>query len=135
LQLNFTAKNAMPARYVFERADWVGAATLPFKPSQYPPADSIVHFARGVGMARSGDLPGAKAEIDAIKALRDVLEKVHLSYWADRSEEQILAIQHGSRSRRVTRIKRLSSCALDGSWGVATARSTPGPRSNISPRN
>ena len=28
--VNFTAKNAMPARYVLERADWAGAAALPF---------------------------------------------------------------------------------------------------------
>ena len=89
---NFTAKNAMPARYVLERADWAGAAALPFKPSQYPPADSIVHFTRGLGMVRSGDLAGAKAEIEAIKALRSTLEKANLSYWADRSEEQMLAI-------------------------------------------
>ena len=89
---NFTAKNAMPARYVLERADWPGAAALPFKPSQYPQADSITHFTRGLGMARSGDLDGAKAEIEAIKALRATLEKANQSYWADRSEEQILAI-------------------------------------------
>jgi tetratricopeptide (TPR) repeat protein len=89
---NFTAKNAMPARYVLERADWAGAAALPFKPSQYPQADSLIHFTRGLGMARSGDLGGAKAEIEAIKALRTTLEKANQSYWADRSEEQILAI-------------------------------------------
>jgi tetratricopeptide (TPR) repeat protein len=89
---NFTAKSAMPARYVLERADWAGAAALPFKPSQYPQADSLTHFARGLGMARSGDLVGAKAEIEAIKALRAALEKANQSYWADRSEEQILAI-------------------------------------------
>jgi hypothetical protein len=28
--VNFTAKNAMSARYVLERADWAGAAALPF---------------------------------------------------------------------------------------------------------
>jgi tetratricopeptide (TPR) repeat protein len=89
---NFTAKNAMPARYVLERADWAGAAALPFKPSQYPPADSIVHFTRGLGMVRGGDPFGAKAEIEAIKAIRVTLEKANQSYWADRSEEQILAI-------------------------------------------
>jgi hypothetical protein len=89
---SFTAKNAMPARYVLERADWAGAAALPLKPSQYPQADSLAHFTRGLGMARSGDLAGAKAEIEAIKALRAALEKANQSYWADRSEEQILAI-------------------------------------------
>jgi tetratricopeptide (TPR) repeat protein len=90
--VNFTAKNAMPARCVLERADWAGAAALPLKPSQYPQADALTHFTRGLGMARTGNLDGAKAEIEAIKALRSALEKSNQSYWADRSEEQILAI-------------------------------------------
>jgi tetratricopeptide (TPR) repeat protein len=90
--VNFTAKNAMLARYGLERADWAGAAALPFTPSQYPQPDSLIRFTRGLGMARNGDLSGAKAEIEAIKALRAALEKSNQSYWADRSEEQILAI-------------------------------------------
>ena len=90
--VNFTAKSAMPARYVLERADWVGAAVLALKPSQYPQADSLTNFTRGLGMARTGNLTGAKAEIEAIKSLRATLEKSNQSYWADRSEEQILAI-------------------------------------------
>ena len=90
--VNFTAKNAMPARYVLERADWAGAAALPFTPSQHPQPDSLTRFTRGLGMARTGDLAGAKAEIEAIKALRAALEKSNQSYWADRSEEQMLAI-------------------------------------------
>ena len=89
---NFTAKNAMPARYVLERADWAGAAALPLKPSQYPQADSLTHFTRGLGMSRSGDTAGAKQEVEAIKALRASLEKANQSYWADRSEEQIMTI-------------------------------------------
>jgi tetratricopeptide (TPR) repeat protein len=90
--VNFTAKNAMPARYVLERADWAGAAALRLTPSQYPQADSLTHFTRGLGMARTGDVAGARAEIEAIKALRAALEKSNQSYWADRSEEQMLAI-------------------------------------------
>src|SRR5437016_767416 len=90
--VNFTAKNAMSARYVLERADWVGAAALPFTSSQYPQPDSLIRFTRGLGMARTGDLAGARAEIEAIKTLRATLEKSNQSYWADRSEEQILAI-------------------------------------------
>jgi tetratricopeptide (TPR) repeat protein len=90
--VNFTAKNAMPARYVLERADWAGAAALPFTPTQYPQPDSLTRFTRGLGMARSGDVAGAKAEIEAIKELRTALERSNQSYWADRSEEQMLAI-------------------------------------------
>jgi tetratricopeptide (TPR) repeat protein len=90
--VNFTAKAAMPARYVLERADWAAAATLPVTPSQHPQADSLTRFARGLGMARSGNLAGAKAEIEAMKALRAALEQSNQSYWADRTEEQMLAV-------------------------------------------
>ena len=117
---NFTAKNAMPARYVLERADWAGAAALPLKPSQYPQADSLTHFTRGLGMARSGNLAGAKAEIEAIKALRAALERANQSYWADRSEEQILAIsawialKEGARDQAL-RFMRTAADGEDGS--------------------
>jgi len=90
--VNFTAKAAMPARYVLERADWAGAAALALRPSQYPQADSLTRFARGLGMARSGNLAGAKGEIEAMKALRTALEQSNQSYWADRTEEQMLAV-------------------------------------------
>jgi tetratricopeptide (TPR) repeat protein len=100
---NFTAKNAMPARYVLERADWVGAAALTFKPSQYPQADSLTRFTRGLGMARSGDLAGASNQ----------------AYWADRSEEEILAIsawialKEGARDQAI----KFMGAAADGEDG------------------
>jgi hypothetical protein len=118
--VNFTAKNAMPARYVLERADWAGAASLPLKPSQYPQADSLTHFTRGLGLARIGDLDGAKAEISSIKALRAALEKSNQSYWGDRSEEQILAIsawialKEGARDE-AEKFMRAAASGEDGS--------------------
>src|SRR5258707_2138222 len=90
--VNFTAKAAMPARYVLDCVDWAGAAALGLSPSQYPMADSLTRFARGLGMARTGNLAGAKGEIEAMKALRAALERVNDSYWADRTEEQMLAV-------------------------------------------
>ena len=90
--VNFTAKAAMPARYVLERADWAGAAALPMAATQYPMADSLIRFTRGLGMARTGDLAGAKAEIEEMKTLRATLQRADQSYWADRTEEQMLAI-------------------------------------------
>ena len=114
--VNFTARAAMPARYVLERGDWAGAAALPTTPSQYPQADSLTRFARGLGMARSGDIAGAKQEIDGIKALRAALEKANQSYWADRSEEQILAVsawvafKEGAREQAV----KFMRAAADG---------------------
>lgn len=90
--VNFTAKAAMPARYVLERADWASAAALPMTPTQYPMADSLIRFTRGLGMARTGNLAGAKEEIEAMKVLRATLQRADQSYWADRTDEQMLAI-------------------------------------------
>ena len=89
---NYTAVAVIPARYMIERADWKGAAALPAVSTGRTQADSLVRFTRGLGMARSGDLAGAKSEIEAIQALRSSLEKSSQSYWADRSEEQMLAV-------------------------------------------
>jgi tetratricopeptide (TPR) repeat protein len=89
---NFTAKVAMPARYVLERADWSAAARLPIAPTEYPMADSLAHFTRGLGMARLGDRAGATREIDAMQRLRAALEKSGDAYWADRTGEQILMV-------------------------------------------
>ena len=89
---NFTAKAAMPARYVLERADWKAAAALPLTPTEYPQADSLTHFTRGLGLARLGDRAGAAREIDAMERLRAAMEKSADKYWADRTREQILAV-------------------------------------------
>jgi len=70
-------------------------------------------------MARSGDLPGAKAEIEAIKVLRAALERANQSYWADRSEEQILAtsawvaLKEGAREQALKFMR--AAAAEDGS--------------------
>src|SRR5438128_1275594 len=88
----FTAVAAVPARYVLERGDWAGAAALPVVSTGRQQADSLVRFTRGLGMARSGNLAGAKQEIQAMQELRTALEKSNQSYWADRTEEQMLAV-------------------------------------------
>lgn len=87
-----TARAAMPARYVLERAHWSAAAVLAVSTSRTPQADSLTHFARGLGKARSADLAGATEEIAALEALRTTLTKSGERYWADRTQEQILAV-------------------------------------------
>jgi tetratricopeptide (TPR) repeat protein len=118
--VNFTAKAAMPARYVLERGDWAGAAALPMVPTQYPMADSLIRFTRGLGMARTGNIAGAKDEIEAMKALRTTLQRADQSYWADRTEEQMLAIsawillKEGARDQAL-RFMRSAADSEDGS--------------------
>jgi tetratricopeptide (TPR) repeat protein len=117
--VNFTALAAMPARYALERADWKGAAALPITSTQFPMADSLTRFARGLGMARSGDLAGAQREIQAMQELRSTLEQSNQSYWADRTEEQRLAVSawvayaEGVREEAV----KLMRAAADGEDG------------------
>ena len=117
--VHFTARAAMPARYALERGDWAGAVALPVAASRYPQADSITRFTRALGMARNGDIVNAKAEIEAIKALRDALAKANQAYWADRSEEQMLAVtawiafKEGDRDRA----PKLMRAAADGEDG------------------
>jgi tetratricopeptide (TPR) repeat protein len=116
---HLNAQTAMPARYALERGDWTGAAALPVTSSRFPYADALTRFARGLGMARSGDLVNAKAEIEAIKALRTALEKTNQSYWADRSEELILAVSAWVALREGARDQALSlmRAAADGEDG------------------
>jgi tetratricopeptide (TPR) repeat protein len=87
-----TARAAMPARYVLERADWTAAAAVPITTSEYPQADALTRFARGLGKARTGDLAGARQETAALEALRAALEHSGDRYWADRTREQIVAV-------------------------------------------
>ena len=93
---DYTARAAMPARIALERADWTRAAALAVTSTTYPQADAITRFARGLGMARLGNTSGARAEIAALNALRATLLKSGESYWADRVQEQVLALSAGS---------------------------------------
>jgi len=67
---------AIPARYALERRDWKAAAALGTQPAnfpwgKYPYAEAIVHLARAVGAAHTGDLATARratARLDTIQA-------------------------------------------------------------------
>jgi hypothetical protein len=118
----YTALAVIPARYTIERADWKGAAALPTIPTKRLVADSLIRFTRGLGMARSGDVAGAKHEIEAIQGIQKALLKAKDSYWAARSEEQVLAVSawvaltEGSREQAV----KLMRAAADGEDGSVT---------------
>jgi tetratricopeptide (TPR) repeat protein len=117
---NYTAVAAIPARYALERGDWSGAAALPIASTGRPMADSLIRFARGLGMARSGDLAGAMREVQALQELRSTLEQSNQSYWADRTEEQILAVSawvayaEGAHDK-ATKLMRAAADGEDGS--------------------
>ena len=116
---NYTAVAVVPARYALERGDWAGAAALPIVATGRPMADALVRFTRGLGMARGGDLAGARLEIQELTEIRAALEKASQGYWADRTKEQIqavsawVAVAEGARDRAIT----LMRAAADGEDG------------------
>jgi hypothetical protein len=89
---------AVPARYAVERRMWSDAAKLELSPASFPwknfpYAEAIVHFAKAVGGARSGDLNIAKASIDRLAAIRQTLADQKNRYWAEQVEIQRMAAQ------------------------------------------
>ena len=115
----YAALAVIPARYALERGDWKDAAALPAVSTKRLMADSLIRFTRGVGMARSGDVAGAKSEVEAIQGIQKALLKAKDAYWAARSEEQILsvsawvALSEGSREQAM----KLMRSAADGEDG------------------
>src|SRR5262252_6773703 len=87
------AQAAVPARYMLERQDWRGAAQLQPLGFAIPPAEAIIHFARAMGAARSGDLAAAQPDVAKMIEIRAGLERANQSYWAGQVEIQILAAQ------------------------------------------
>ena len=79
---------ASPARYVFERGDWSGAAELQVKQNNFPHVMAITHFARALGAVRSGKAEAAKADIAKLAELRDKLREAKNAYWAEQVDIQ-----------------------------------------------
>ncbi|MEX6690829.1 tetratricopeptide repeat protein [Danxiaibacter flavus] len=84
---------AIPARYVLENKDWKGAAALQlpqanFSWSVFPWQEAIVHFARLLGAAHTGDFNVADTELAKLNQLKDTLNKLKDSY-----KEKEVAIQ------------------------------------------
>jgi len=73
---------AMEARWALERLDWTTAASLPLRPSRYAYAEAVPHFARAVGLARSGRPEQAAPDIERLAALQKALADAKILYWA-----------------------------------------------------
>ncbi len=82
------ASAAIPARYALERGAWAEAAALSARPSAFPHTDAIIHFARALGAARSGNPKAAAADIERLAALRDALKTMQDAYWAEQVDIQ-----------------------------------------------
>ncbi len=82
---------AVPARHALERRRWADAAALPlpagFPWARYPFAEAVVHYARGVGFARGGNVEGARAALARLAELREATPAAQ-KMWRDAVEAQ-----------------------------------------------
>ena len=89
---------AAPARYMLERRAWEDAAELQLiRAADFPWRDfgwaqSIHHFARGIGAARSGQVAKATAELEAIRMLQRELPAGTVPYWGEEVRVHIDAL-------------------------------------------
>ena len=81
------------ARYAMERGDWKMAAQLKPRASNFPYADAMIHFARAIGAARSGDAESAQKDVAQLARLRDTLAARKDAYWTGQVEAQRLGAQ------------------------------------------
>lgn len=85
---------AIPARWYVERREWEGAAQLPvnvpetFPWDQFPEAEAMTWFARGLGAARTDDLESARAAVERLEELRETAYADGDDYWADHIDMQ-----------------------------------------------
>lgn len=83
---------AVPARYALERHRWDEAAKLEVAPAwfswnKFAWAEALTVTARGIGAARSGDVPGSRRALARLDALYQTLAGVKDGYnWADQVE-------------------------------------------------
>lgn len=84
----YFARAAIPARYCLERQDWACAAKLATVPSNFPFADAITYFARGLGAAHAADPVAARAAIGSLDQIHDKLAGMGEAYWVGQVDIQ-----------------------------------------------
>jgi tetratricopeptide (TPR) repeat protein len=112
-----------------ERGDWNGAANLEVKPSKFPHAMAITHFARAIGAARSGKIEAAKLDTAKLAELRDRLREAKNGYWAgqvDVQEQAATAWVLYADGKHDEALKVMSA-AVDAEDKTEKAPVTPGP--------
>jgi len=92
------ATAAIPSRIYLENKDWAAAAKLVMPALEidwmkFPWQRSILHFARGLGAARSGDILSAENELSILQANKNELLDRHEAYQANQVNIQENIVQ------------------------------------------
>lgn len=78
---------ASPARWALERHDWKAAAALEIQPTWFPwnrfrNAEALIHYAKAIGAARTGDVAAARRSTDEIAAIRKAMPATRDYNWS-----------------------------------------------------
>jgi tetratricopeptide (TPR) repeat protein len=122
------AVTSMPVRYAIERRQWSDAAKIEPMAGAQPHIEAIAHWARAVGMARSGHPDAADSEITALQRLNEKV-KNGTPYWAAQVHAQLLEAQAwtaNARGKNDEAVQLLRSAA-DEEDAVEKVPVTPGP--------
>ncbi|MHB0972401.1 MAG: tetratricopeptide repeat protein [Thermoanaerobaculia bacterium] len=91
------AISAVPGRWALERHQWKEAAAIQVPATinwaKVPYAEANLHFSRGIGAARSGELEVARDALARLGAIRQALVEQKNAYWADQVEIQRLGVE------------------------------------------
>ena len=124
---------ASPARYVLERRQWLEASELTLLPAEFewkefPWAQTIHYFARGIGAVRSNQLEQARRELQMIKTLQAGLAEATHPYWREEVMVQVemLGAWIMFVDGEVDEALRLAQVAADREDGVDKNPVTPG---------
>jgi tetratricopeptide (TPR) repeat protein len=120
---------ASQARYMIERGDWRGAASLQVRPSPVAYVEAVSHFARALGAARSGDPDSARADIAKLAELREKLQQAKDEYWSEQVDiqYQVATAWLLNAEGRHTEALRAMSAVADAEDKTEKSVVTPGP--------
>jgi hypothetical protein len=125
----FYALAAIPARYALERNMWKEAAALAPRETPFAYADAVTHFARALGLARSGSPAAAGKDVEKLAALRDALQKANDAYWTGQVDIQRrialawMALAEGRQNEALTMLRE----AADMEDATDKSAVSPGP--------
>jgi tetratricopeptide (TPR) repeat protein len=88
----------IPGRYALERHRWAEAATMEpawsdFPWERFPNAEGVLHFVRGLGAARSGDVTSARKELAQLEQVSQRLSGANQQDWSAPAEVGRLAVK------------------------------------------
>ena len=123
------AFTAMPIRHAVERGLWADAAKIVVPIEAPPHVVAVAVWARGIGMARSGRVTEARAEIDRLRQIEERLRASGNDYWATQVRILVREVQAWSAQaeKRPDEAAVLMRASADDEDAIEKLPVTPGP--------